>query len=109
MGHLNNESNTQNDDNTEFRIQICECSNDLFDVKEKIRDSKYKMNKLIELLQRQIQELTDLTEIAYERYIFEKKSLLNEEKVSTHLENKNQILYNTLTKHFETIMQIFDK
>lgn len=108
MGHVN-ESNRQNKDrNTEYRIQICECSDDLLDMKEKIRDSKYKMNKLIELLQSQIQELTDLTEIAYERYIFEKKSLLNKEKVRTHFEEKNQILYNTLTKHFETIMQIFE-
>ena len=82
-------------------------SNDLTDIDTKIFQSRDIMNQSINLLRTQIQELTDLTEIAYERYKFSKRSLSDKQEITYHFQRKNQKLYNTINQHYQTIIKIF--
>lgn len=95
----------QNNCHKNDKMEICEC---LFDIQEEISQSRFKMDELIKLLEAQIQELIHLTDIAYERYIFSKKSLINEQTIVEHFRNRNQTLYETLNKNYEAIIKIFD-
>jgi len=83
--------------------------NDLPNIDKKIFQSRDTMNETINLLQTEIQELIDLTEIANERYKFSKKSLLHKREITYHFQSKNQKLYQIINQNYQTIIQIFNK
>lgn len=83
---------------------------DSFEIEnQNIRKLKCRMDELLKSMNEQKQELIDLTEIAYERYIFSKRLLKNEQERTNHFQQANQMLHDTLNEHHNNIMQIFNQ